>query len=81
MIEKKINLCLEQDLNPCLPAILVGRDIHYDIRSPHWICGNFIDVSSSNAVKPRDIFFLRHLCVSWLNDLSHESFRNNGRKM
>ena len=60
------NSCPEQDSNSRLPALLVSRDIYYTIGSPHWSCGNFIDVSRSNAANPRGIFPSRHLCVSWL---------------
>ena len=52
----KKNLCPGQDSNLHLPAILVGHDIHYT-------CGNFIDVSRSNAVNPRDIFHLYPIII------------------
>ena len=54
------------DSNPRYPAILVGRDIHYTVRSPYLICGNFIDKGRSNVINTRDIFLSWHLCVSWL---------------
>ena len=56
----KKKFCPKQDSNPRLPTILLGRDIHYTIGLPHWICGNFIAVSRSNVANPRDIFFVYH---------------------
>ena len=56
---------------PASPCILVRHDIHYIIRSPHWLCGSFIDVSRSDVANPRRI---RDVCQKSLVSDLHLSF-------
>ena len=47
--------------------LIVGSDIHYTIGATTMATWQLIDVSTSSAVSPGDIFPFRHLSSSWLN--------------